>query len=152
MEKEGNVFIIATFVLIVLIGGFFFFNNIDSSSSNPIEITKEKSNSQEETDNKIPNNQQASTETKEFDVIAKQWDFSPNTITVNEGDNVILNIESIDVNHGFALTTFGISEFLSPGNTVKVEFVADKTGTFSFFCNVSCGSGHGGMRGTLVVQ
>ncbi|MCH8840000.1 MAG: cupredoxin domain-containing protein, partial [Planctomycetes bacterium] len=78
----------------------------------------------------------------------RQWNFDPDNITVNEGDTVILNINSIDVTHGFAIQAFGINERLSPGNTVRVEFVADRKGSFSFFCTVQCGAGHTGMRGT----
>ena len=84
-------------------------------------------------------------------MVARQWSFDPQTITVNEGDTVILNINSIDVNHGFAILEFGVNEFLRPGNTVRIEFVADRKGSFSFFCSVSCGAGHTRMRGTLVV-
>jgi len=158
MEKKGNIFIIVIIVLVVLIGGFFVFKGGFNSSSNngaqDIIALEEESSLEIEI---IPETEETKeTEevpaAKEFNVIAKQWDFSPRTITVDEGDTVILNIESIDVNHGFVLSTFGISEFLSSGNTVKVEFIADKKGTFSFFCNVQCGSGHGSMRGTLVVQ
>ena len=90
---------------------------------------------------------------KEFTMTAKQWEFVPDTITVNKGDTVKLNIESVDVAHGIAIPEFGVSnKDLVPGKTVNVEFVADKTGTFNFFCNVQCGSGHGGMRGTLLVE
>ena len=89
---------------------------------------------------------------KEFAITAKRWTFTPNTITVNEGDLVKLTITSIDVTHGFSLSAFGVNERLSSGNTVSVEFTADKKGTFSFFCNVSCGTGHSGMRGTLIVE
>ena len=92
------------------------------------------------------------TNIKEFDMTAKQWEFIPNTIEVKEGDTVILNIKSIDVSHGFAISNFGINEFLSPGNEVKVEFIADEKGTFSFFCSVSCGTGHSGMRGKIIVN
>ena len=91
-------------------------------------------------------------ELKEIEVIAKKWDFEPNPIEVNKGDKVNLKIISIDVNHGIMLTEFNINEFLSPGNTVEVEFVADKVGEFPFWCNVACGSGHSSMRGTLVVK
>lgn len=89
---------------------------------------------------------------KSFSMTARQWEFIPGTITVNEGDRVLLSITSVDVAHGFALKQFGVSVKLEPGKTETVEFVADKKGTYSFFCNVLCGSGHGGMRGTLVVQ
>lgn len=89
---------------------------------------------------------------KSFNMTAKQWEFVPSTITVNKGDTVRLSITSTDVDHGFALSQFGVSANLQPGKTVQVEFVADKKGTFSFFCNVFCGSGHGSMRGSLVVK
>lgn len=89
---------------------------------------------------------------KEFDMTAKQWEFSPSTITVNQGDTVKLTIESIDVAHGFALPTFGVNEELVPGETVNIEFVADKKGTYTFFCSVQCGAGHSDMKGTLIVQ
>lgn len=154
MEKKAQVGIVigVAVIILVLVGGFFLFNAGSNSSSNVGGINVvEKSDSQDTTTKETSETEKVP-ETKEFNVIAKRWDFSPSTITVNEGDTVILNIESIDVTHGFAIPDFGVSESLSPGNTVKIEFVADKTGTFSFFCNVFCGSGHSGMRGTLVVQ
>ena len=89
---------------------------------------------------------------KQFDIIAKQWEFIPNEIKVNKDDTVILNIKSIGVNHGFMLTEFGVNEFLSPNKQITVEFVADKSGEFEFSCNVPCGSGHGRMRGQLIVN
>lgn len=89
---------------------------------------------------------------KEFAVTVKQFEFVPSTITVTEGDTVKLAITSADVAHGFALPDFGVSETIEPGKTTAVEFVASKKGTFSFFCNVPCGSGHGSMRGQLVVN
>jgi cytochrome c oxidase subunit II len=89
---------------------------------------------------------------KEISVTAKRFEFVPSTINVNEGDNVKLSITSEDSTHGFALLPFGVRETLSPGKTVTVEFTADKVGEHTFFCTVPCGSGHGGMKGTLVVS
>ncbi len=89
---------------------------------------------------------------KEFTMTAKQWEFSPETITVDKGDTVRLNVTSVDVEHGIAIPDFNVSENLRPGRTVVIEFVADKVGQFSFFCNVYCGVDHGAMRGTLVVR
>jgi len=91
-------------------------------------------------------------EIKEFTLTAKQWEFSPNTITVNEGDNVRLLIKSVDVTHGFALLDFAVNEQLQAGQTTTVEFVAHKSGTFPFWCSVKCGRGHGDMRGKLIVN
>src|SRR3989344_7447242 len=86
--------------------------------------------------------------TKSFTLTAKKWTFDPATITVKKGDTVKLSVKSIDVDHGFALSAFGINQNLTPGQTTLIEFVADKTGSFPFVCSVFCGSGHGGMRGT----
>lgn len=91
-------------------------------------------------------------EVKEFNVMAKNWEFDPSTITVNKGDTVRLSVESIDVRHGIAIPEFRINEVLEPGSKVEIEFVADKAGTFDFSCSVPCGSGHRQMKGTLVVN
>ena len=98
--------------------------------------------------NKVP----VSGNVKEFNIIAKQWEFQPSTIEVNKGDTVRLNIQSIDVFHGISIPDFGVSQGLSPEQTTKVEFIADKTGEFSFSCNIFCGGGHGGMNGKLIVN
>lgn len=91
-------------------------------------------------------------ETKTFTVTTEQFDFSPATITVKKGTNVVLNLTSTDTTHGFALPAFNVSTTIKPGATSTVKFTADKTGTFSFSCNVVCGSGHSQMTGQLVVQ
>lgn len=89
---------------------------------------------------------------KEFEMTAKQWEFNPSTITVSQGDKVKLNINSIDVDHGFAISEFGVNETLSSGQTTTVEFTADKVGTYTFFCSVQCGAGHSNMQGQLEVE
>ena len=88
---------------------------------------------------------------KEFSLIAKKWEFVPSRIQVNKGDRIILNIQSADVAHGFALTEFNINERIESGKITKIEFVADREGTFSFFCSVFCGDGHSTMKGQLIV-
>lgn len=89
---------------------------------------------------------------KTFSLVAQQWEFEPRTITVSKGDKVHLTITSKDVTHGFTIKEYGIAEKIIPGKTTKVEFVADKAGTFSFFCSVPCGKGHTGMNGQLIVM
>ena len=129
--------IIGSIVILIIVVGFFIFNNPNSTGN---VITNPQTNAL------------TTGETKEFNIIAKQWDFSPSTITVNQGDKVILNVKSIDVAHGLAIREFGINEYLSPGQTTKIEFTANRKGTYSFFCSVSCGVGHSRMRGTLIIN
>ena len=91
-------------------------------------------------------------EVKEFDIVATNWEFTPPLIEVNLGDKVELHMTSSEGTHGIAFLEFGVSEILREGEDVHVEFIADKTGTFNFFCTVPCGRGHGGMKGLFVVK
>ena len=90
--------------------------------------------------------------TKTVKMTARQWTFDPDTITVNKGDTVRLEVTSIDVTHGLAISQFGVNVRLIPGATEIVEFTADKAGTFPFICSVPCGRGHRTMTGQLIVQ
>ena len=90
--------------------------------------------------------------TVEFNITAKQFEFVPSTIEANKWEIIILNIKSVDVTHGFNLADFGVNEQISPGKTTTVSFNATKKGTFPFFCSVPCGSGHGSMRGQLIIK
>ena len=75
-------------------------------------------------------------------------------IEVTRGDHVVIKLRSADVTHGFSLKAFGIyvAKGIQPGKTVYVSFKADKTGTFSFMCNVFCGDIHQHMEGMLIVR
>jgi cytochrome c oxidase subunit 2 len=95
---------------------------------------------------------EASPPLKEFEMIAKQWSFEPETIEVDKGDVVKLKITSIDVAHGIYLGEFNVNERLEPNEEVIIHFLADKEGEFPFYCNVGCGAGHSNMDGTLVVR
>lgn len=94
----------------------------------------------------------AAPERIELEITAKNWEFIPSTITVQKDKPLRLRVMSIDVAHGFRISEFGINERLEPNQEVVIDFTPDKVGTFSFFCNVYCGRGHGGMKGTLAVE
>ena len=91
-------------------------------------------------------------QTRVIEVTAKQWEWIPSTITVKEGDDVVLKIKSLDVTHGFSLPAYDISRNIATGKETIIEFTANKKGAFSFTCSVFCGSGHRDMTGTLVVE
>jgi len=78
------------------------------------------------------------------------WDHE--YITVNKGDTVRLRITGQDVVHGFAIGRLSIDVGpIIPGEVPTVEFVADKVGRFTYYCNVWCDPYHYRMRGTLEV-
>ncbi len=89
---------------------------------------------------------------KEFTIVASQFKFEPSTITVNQGDSVRLRVKSMDVTHGIDIEGYEINRELKPGQEVVIDFVADKSGDFEFYCNVICGAGHKEMEGRLIVK
>jgi len=88
---------------------------------------------------------------REIHITAKKFDFTPDTITLKKGEPVVLVISSQDRNHGFNLRGFGIRADIKPGGTARIRFTPNKTGRFTFSCDVFCGDGHEDMTGTIVV-
>ena len=77
----------------------------------------------------------------------------PEVIAVNKGDRVRLRITGQDVVHGFVVGRLGIDAGrILPGETAVVEFVADRIGRFTYYCNAWCSPSHYRMRGTLEVR
>jgi cytochrome c oxidase subunit II len=99
-----------------------------------------------------PSPAQGATPAHEIQMTAKKYEFSPNPVRVKKGEHVRLIITATDRDHGFKLEAFNIEQRLKKGVPTTVEFTADKAGTFPFKCSVHCGFGHGGMKGTLIVE
>ena len=87
-----------------------------------------------------------------IEATAFKFDFDPDPIIVNQGESVKLIMTSIDIPHGIAIPEYDINEKLLPGEPVTMEFTANKAGKFVFYCSVPCGSGHGTMRGKIIVK
>ena len=82
---------------------------------------------------------------------AKKFEYTPNEITLKKGVPVVLEITSLDRDHGFKVPELGVRADVKPGETTRVRIVPDRTGRFEFRCDVFCGSGHEDMAGELVV-
>jgi cytochrome c oxidase subunit 2 len=88
---------------------------------------------------------------KVIHITAKKFDFSPESITLKKGEPVVLEISSADREHGFNLRAFGVRTNVSPGKVSRIRLTPDKTGKFTFTCDVFCGDGHEEMSGTVIV-
>ena len=84
-------------------------------------------------------------------ITAKKFEFSPDSITLKKGEPVVFEISSEDRKHGFILHAFGVRSDVLPGKVNSIRFTPDKTGKFTFSCDVFCGDGHEDMTGTVVV-
>jgi heme/copper-type cytochrome/quinol oxidase subunit 2 len=82
---------------------------------------------------------------------ASQYAFTPGEVHVNPGDRVTLELISTDVVHGLYIDSYGLSTQADPGQTARLEFTADRPGTFRLRCDVTCGAMHPFMIGKLYV-
>jgi len=84
-------------------------------------------------------------------VKAKKFEFNPSEIVVKKGELIMLELTSEDITHGFKLPDLGVRTEVKPGTVSHLRITPDKTGKFSFTCDVFCGSGHEDMSGIFVV-
>jgi cytochrome c oxidase subunit 2 len=69
----------------------------------------------------------------------------PPTLVLPKGERVRFNINSTDVVHGFWIPAFMIQMQNLPGVENRLEFTANKIGTYPGRCNILCGRNHSQM-------
>jgi heme/copper-type cytochrome/quinol oxidase subunit 2 len=104
-------------------------------------------------------------EVQVIEITAKRYEYSGSPIHVKLGSKVQLKINATDHDHGFKIDgdtsggTHGLvftSEqdcwLLKKGETTIIEFLAQTPGTYTFKCCHTCGLGHKGMKGEIIVD
>jgi len=95
--------------------------------------------------------QPAQPKEKVIRIDAKRFDYTPGEVTLKKGEAVILELTSSDVLMGFNLPDFNVRADVMPDKVTRVRFVPDKTGSFTFLCDIFCGTKHEEMNGRLTV-
>lgn len=87
-----------------------------------------------------------------FDIAAKDYAFTPSTITVQKGSRVRIKVTSLDRTYGFAIMDFGVNQLVQAKESAVVSFIAGKAGEFEIKnTHISTGRAYD-MKGTLVVE
>ncbi len=87
-----------------------------------------------------------------FNVTGGSFYFVPNEIRVKKGDTVKIVFNDAGGMHNFTLDEFNVKiNTLKTGETGTAEFVADKSGTFQFYCGVGQHR-QMGQVGNLIVE
>ena len=85
-------------------------------------------------------------------VKAENFKFVPDQMAVNQGDTVTITFTNTQGLHDFTIDEFKVkSKTLEAGETEEITFVADKKGTFEFYCSIGQHRAMG-MVGTITVQ
>lgn len=89
---------------------------------------------------------------KTFTVLGNNFTFSTSEIRVKKGDRVKIVFQNTVGVHDWALDEFNVkTPRIQSGQSATVEFVADKTGTFEYYCSVGTHRAQG-MKGNLIVE
>ncbi len=91
-------------------------------------------------------------EVKTFVVTGQPFSFTPNEITVNKGDTVRIVFKNLSGNHNWTIDEFNArTKVIKTGEEDTIEFIADKAGTFQYYCSVGTHR-QMGMRGEFIVK
>jgi cytochrome c oxidase subunit 2 len=104
-----------------------------------------------------------------IELTAKKYEYSPSPVHLKSGTKIQLKITATDHDHGFKISAvpdgalpngaagliFSSAQDcwqLRKGETTTIEFLAQTAGTYTFKCCHTCGLGHKGMKGQIVVD
>ncbi len=89
---------------------------------------------------------------KEFTIIGSNYSFAPATLTVKQGDTVTIIFKNNDGFHDLKIDEFqAATKQIKAGAEDSITFIADKAGTFEYYCSVGKHR-QMGMKGTLIVE
>ena len=89
---------------------------------------------------------------KEYQIQARQFEFTPNVIRVPVGTVVRLVVTSADVDHQLEIPGMKSQSETVQGRRQVIELVAWPVGAYEITCAKVCGMSHNQMKGTLVVE
>ena len=149
-----NKTIVAVVVIIIISGVLYFIfgssggpevqNGTNINMNKPIEEPAEQREEASQTNE---------TEvTKAFTVNASNFKFDVEEIKVKKGDNVKIILKNTQGTHNWIIDEFGAgTKILEAGQEEIIQFVADKAGTFEYYCSVGTHRLFG-MKGDLIVE
>ena len=89
---------------------------------------------------------------KEFKISGSPFKFSMSEIKVKKGDTVRIVFTNVEGTHDWVIDEFNAAtKQLKAGESETIEFVADKAGTFEYYCSVGSHRAMG-MKGNLIVE
>jgi len=85
-----------------------------------------------------------------IEMTASAFEFKPDQIAMEVGEQVTLKLTSTDSLHTFIIKELGIEVEIPVGKTATVDLTGTREGTYTFYCSVP-GHREKGMEGTLFV-
>ncbi len=152
-----KLLLIGSIVLILIVGAIYFLTSLNGENESVQGTATEAVNEvvvdvPAETTTENEDETEAVSEVKTFEVESTTFSYTPNEIRVNEGDTVRIVLSNANGVHDWVVDEFNArTEIINAGETDEIEFVADKAGTYEFYCSVG-NHREMGMVGTLIVE
>lgn len=159
--KKGTLALVVILALIAL--GLWYYTSNKAPAPSPTPSTSETSDNQTGTPvmqgtmetGEIPsvdvNADVTAGVVKTFTVTSSNFTFAPKTLTVKKGDHVKITLENSGGTHDLKIDEFNVATpRIGSGASASIEFIADKVGSFDYYCSVGNHRAMG-MVGTLTV-
>lgn len=164
MPDRKTLTIIAVAVLIVLVGWFAYRSSKEPAPEGPPQTRTEAPADTVVPDAgaaDIPENvavpevvisaaPQAESKFRSFKIRVEGDKFVPDTVAVNVGDTVHIDLTAVDKTYDFVQPDYGVSGALPAGATKVLEFQATTEGKYTLYC-AGCGGPEEGPVGYIVV-
>lgn len=152
--------IIGVVLLILLAGGYFLLrgnttqnSTVDQLNRNNEQTAPENSAVQETPVENLMEDQGIVAESDVVTVTmeAGAFYFTPDTITVKQGQTVRIELSAMDMMHDYNIDELNVDgPVVKSGESTTIEFVADRVGNFEYYCSVGQHRANGQV-GTLTV-
>lgn len=153
--------IIAVIVIALVVGGLIYVKSSKTTAKPSMQTAKVTSPTQPQPtaqESTAPNETSptgAAAEqgaVKEFTITGSNFSFDPKEIKVKKGDTVKILFKNADGFHDWRVDEFNAAtKKIKGGEQDSVQFVADKAGTFEYYCSVG-EHRKMGMKGNLIVE
>lgn len=139
-------------IVVIGIGGWWFMMRpAGEPASEPAEQTNEAESIENNT-TPATSGEAMTEEGVTIDITGKGFEFSQKEIRVKKDSKVKINFQSESGTHDLVIDGFNVAtEQIGPGTVNTIEFVADKTGEFEYYCSVGTHRAQG-MVGALIVE
>ncbi len=87
-----------------------------------------------------------------IEISAKRFEFTPNVVKLTKDEPVTIHFTSTDRAHGLFVKALNIDLDADSGKPSEITVTPHEAGTFAAICDHYCGSGHGNMKMTFVVE
>ena len=151
-----NSKIIGVIVLLLIVAGVgaYFFSRENVENDSAMEQGEVTENTMEKVSPTVTaeNPPAAVGKSKEISITASNFKFSQTKLSIKKGESVKIIFKNTEGMHDFVIDELDVrTKVLKEGEEETLEFVAEETGNFEFYCSVG-EHRQQGMVGTLTVK